>query len=577
MSNQNTSLNKSSSKTEDIDKEVQHLLKKYATQQESKYKIVEELKRKFKDEEIVDSVMQKYNDKLKKVRKLAEKIRDKLISKYPNLSMKEYIDKITEYQKKYNFDDDEMNNIVQLLFHNKSMISNSEILDPSYNEMSKTLGFVPQSYNFGGKLMVKKEELEHLQAILTIAAVTKELHNQITLQTMIYDPEESTSAITASFSKDKINVFSFVHPVVAALFLPQIKLLDHHMLLASIANIVSCRHAGVDIQIQPEYELYMDIATDPSEVACVTKSKPMADLLNRCNVQTKLWEAVLNLRQGKYYTNDLSSFILAIDSCKNSVFDAADLAYVKDEGTILRKLFAAFSIRPTIVSTAPIYSVTSITSNVASLTATHITTISIITMRIPLYDNKTNNNDIKLSDALEQKQLYIHRKQLTVKSQQILYTRDLLVFYVHRRFQLIELGKITQPYKMTTLPVTMSSYEKILQTSIYFEPVMSIVNQNLSLVSVVAVEVAPHRQDLIIGCSALIRANTADNYWAYYYSPLDLYGSNTSTIEPLTVIPFHESGNEESMCSIARNRGTLFIYKVTSEDQDKKNSLFRFN
>src|SRR6185312_16328007 len=113
------------------------------------------------------------------------------------------------------------------------------------------------------------------------------------------------------------------------------------------------------------------------------KVRPFNDLLNRCNVQTKLWEAVLNLRQGKYYTNDLSSFILAIDNCRNSVFDAADLAYVKDEGTIMRKLMSAFSIRPTIVSTAPLYGISSATSNIASLAATHITTISMITMRIP--------------------------------------------------------------------------------------------------------------------------------------------------------------------------------------------------
>ena len=39
-------------------------------------------------------------------------------------------------------------------------------------------------------------------------------------------------------------------------------------------------------------------------------------------------------------------------------FDAADLAYVKDEGTILRKLFAAFSLRPTIVQTVPYYGIT---------------------------------------------------------------------------------------------------------------------------------------------------------------------------------------------------------------------------
>ncbi|MFN9954714.1 MAG: hypothetical protein ACK55I_16585, partial [bacterium] len=48
-----------------------------------------------------------------------------------------------------------------------------------------TARFVPASFNLGGKLHVKKEELAQLQMILTIAAATKELHNQVTLQSLI--------------------------------------------------------------------------------------------------------------------------------------------------------------------------------------------------------------------------------------------------------------------------------------------------------------------------------------------------------------------------------------------------------
>jgi hypothetical protein len=578
MSNQNTLVNKAHGRSEDIDKEVQSLLKKNTNKPKTNYAIVEELKQKFKDDEIVDTIMKKYSEKLNRVRKLSEKIRDKLISKYPNLSMKEYIDKIVEYQKKYNFDENEMNAIIQQIFYNKNFISNNDVLDISYNEMSKALGFIPQSYNFSGKMMVKKEELEQLQGILTIASATKELHSQVTLQSLIYE-DLSTSAITSSFDRNRVNVFSFVHPVVAALFLPKIQLLEEHMLLASISNIVSCRYNNVDIQTQPEYELYMDIATDPSEVACVTKSKPFTDLLNRCNVQTKLWEAVLNLRQGKYYTNDLSSFILAIDSCKNTVFDAADLAYVKDEGTVLRKLLSAFSIRPTIVSTAPIYGISSITSNIAALSTTHITTISMITMRIPIYEKNNGNQTVKLSDSLDQKQLYIHRKQITAKTQQIMYSREVLIFYVHRRFQLIDLGRLSRPYSMATLPVTMSQYEKLQSTPVYFEPIISIANQTFALKSVVAVEVAPNKPDIIVGCCALIKKEIDGSNWAYYYTPLDLTGQSSSVIEPLKVIPFENPVNNTeipTMYNISMSRGTLFIYQV-SGTHIAQDSLFNFN
>jgi hypothetical protein len=571
---QNT-FDKTSSKKEDIDKEVLSLMKKNADKHKSTYTIIEDLKQKFKDEQIVDAIMSKYNEKLKRVKKIAEKIRDRLVAKYPNLSMKEYIDKVSEYKKKYEFDDSELSHILNLLFQNKTGLANSEVLDITYNEMSKALGFVPASFNFNSKMNVKQDELEQLQAILTIASATKELHSQVTLQSLLYE-NVSLGALNGQFDRARVNVFSFVHPVVAALFLPKIKFLDEHMLIASIANIVQQRYNGQDLTTQPDYELYMDIATDPSEAACsVGKIKPFNDLLNRCNVQTKLWEAVLNLRQGKYYTNDLSSFILAIDNCRNSVFDAADLAYVKDEGTIMRKLLSAFSIRPTIVSTAPLYGISSATSNIASLAATHITTISMITMRIPLLD-KMKAQALSLNDALEQRQLFIHRRQITVKTQQIMYSRDLLIFYVHRRFQTVNLARLTRPYQMAILPITMSQYERLHQAQVNFDFNMPIGTQLFTLTSVVAVETAPSDENLIISCSALIRRPDTND--ALEYSPLDLTGDNVDKIEPLKFMPINTPlySTAPSMYKRASTKGTLFVYVCEQASNGNSNSFFSF-
>lgn len=572
MSNQN-SMNKSSERT-DIDREVQNLMKKNADKQRSTYAIIEDLKQKYKDEQIVDAVMSKYNEKLKRVKKIAEKIRDRLIAKYPNLSMKEYIDKVAEYKKKYDFDSSEMDHIIHLLFQNKTGLANTEVLDITYNEMSKALGFVPASFNLSGKMNVKQEEYEQLNAILQLASLTKELHSQVTLQSLLYE-NVALGALNGEFDRARVNVFSFVHPVVAALFLPKIKFLDEHMLIASIPNIVQQRYNGLELTTQPDYELYMDIATDPSEAACtVGKVKPFHDLLNRAQVQYKLWEAVLNLRQGKYYTNDLSSFIAAIDSCRNSVFDAADLAYVKDEGTILRKLLSAFSIRPTIVSTAPLYGISSATSNIASLAATHITTISMITMRIPLLD-KTKTQSLSLSDALEQRQLYIHRRQITVKTQQIMYSRDLLIFYIHRRFQTVNLARLTRPYQMAILPITMSAYERLHGAQVNFDFSMPVGSQLFALRSVVAVETAPNNDNLIISCSAIIRMPNGSD--ALEYSPLDLSGEDPKSIQPLKFMPVNTPlyRDTPSMYKKASTRGTLFIYVCEQTGKDS-NSFFTF-
>jgi hypothetical protein len=570
---------------EDIEKEANKLLRRNLENKKSTDVLLSELRSKYKDEDIVENIRSKYVEKLRKVRKIAEKIYEKLVSKYPNLSIKEYINKVAEYKKKYNFDDSEMQSILQILFRNKQVIQNSEFLEIGQNEMGRALGFQMATSNYGSKMEVRPDEMEQLQSILQLNAATKEFHNRIILQSLIYK-DVAINAIVGTFDKQKINIFSYVHPVIAALFLPKIPFIESHMILASISNIVQKRYEGTHLDTQPDYELYYDISTDPSEVACNVdynyilngKTKPINDLLARVNVQVKLWEAVLNLRQGKYYTNDLSSFIGAIDTCRNSVFDAADFAYVKDEGTILRKLFSAFSIRPIIVCTAPVMGISTNTSPLSNLATTHITTIPMISYRISPMDNNLRKS-YNLSHALYQRQLYIHKRQLTVKTQNVMYCRDILVFYVHRRFQTVNLGKLAKPYEVLRLPVTVNAVEKIHRAKVDFSYSLNIGDiQRFDIKSVVAVELAPHDSQMIIGCSSLIRgSNQIDADVVLYYNPLDLNQTDIKEIKPLkwmeTRVPNATDGD---FYSVSSERGTLFIYTVTGL-LNLKPSIYDFN
>jgi hypothetical protein len=570
MSNQAT-LSKSSNTPGDMENEVDKLIKKYSEVPDSKYRIVKELQTKYKDEEVRDLILSRFHEKMDRVKHVAEKIKNKLIFKYPNLSVKEYIKKITPYKTKYNITDSEMNLIINLLFKiNVNKHSVVEYEQP-YTEMSKALGFEPASLNLGGKIVVKPDEMEHLQAILQLNGLTKELHNQVSLQSLVYT-DVSTRALSGAVDKSKVNIFSFVHPVVVALFLPKIELLDAHMLQASISNIIAQKYNGNELTTQPEYELFMDMSLDPAETACTGgKPKPFADLLNRCQVQTKLWQAVLNLRQGKYYTDDLSSFILAVDNCKSNVFDAADFAYVKDEGTIMRKLFGAFSLRPTIVNTAPIYGVNSLTTNcsaLAGISASHITTVSMLCMRIKTFGVNAvlpANPVVRLSDALQQQQFFMHKGQVTIKQQQVLYSRELVVFYVHRRFHQVDLNRITSPYTVAILPMTMSSYERINQTPVDFDRYVDIATQRFNLKSIVALEtVRSGVNDLIIGCSTYVVAQlTQGRDGGYKYAPLCARTLTNNAapgrVEPMGLV-LYSGLNVDSFMSAGRSNGTLFIY-----------------
>jgi hypothetical protein len=191
--------------------------------------------------------------------------------------------------------------------------------------------------------------------------------------------------------------------------------------------------------------------------------------------------------------------------------------------------------------------------------------------------DKIGTQPLSLKDSLEQRQLYIHRRQITVKTQQIMYSRDLLIFYIHRRFQTVNLARLTRPYQMAILPITMSQYERLHRAPVNFSFDMDVGTQLFTLSSVVAVETAPNDQNLIISCSALIRV--PDRNAALEYSPLDLMSENPDKIEPLKYLllntPLH--GVSPSMYKKASVQGTLFVYVCNQPAHSgDTNSFFTF-
>ncbi len=575
---------------EDIDKTVSRLMK---NKSRGSYDVLNELRSKYDDEALIGSIMNKYKEKMRRVKKIAEKIRERLLAKYPDLSQKEYIEKIYGYKKKYGFDDSELQAIINLVLLKKDGLIGAEDFEPNVTEMSKALGFVPVSYQTTGRLRIGKDEQDQVDLIKGMAFGSKELHNQVTIQSLLYKDCDPNALDTGIIDKNKINIFHYVHPVVAALFLPKFQLLETHMILASIAEIITKKAEGMELTTLPEYELYWDIATDPAEVACLTKVKPFTDLVNRCNIQNKLWESVLQLRQGKYYMSDVTSFLLAIDACRASVFDAADLAYVKDEGTILRKLFAAFSLRPTLVITAPTLGINT-NPNISNFASSHITLLPMYTLRIPLGYGGTVVSDLDLEEQIDrQVQVYIHHGRITLKRQSILHSREILVFYVHRRFQELNIKRLTQPYALAALPVTMSQFERLSTRGVIVPSELGVGSdaggikaQKFYIKSVVAVE-TKHVKDrddkllyeVIVACSTLVRNNfelttgvvagtvssstagtplTRETAYAVHYNPLNL--ETSSGIKPIDYV------DSASFEKIVREKGTLFIYQTVVTD-----------
>jgi hypothetical protein len=535
------------------------------------------LKDKYNDKELVAKAFAEYEERMDKIRRKAKKFAELVLTKYNHLGQKRVMEKALKLKKKYNFGEDDFAAFVAIALNNRGQL---DTYNTPSTPLGKTFGYTSES---AGKMSYKPTELPLLQDILKMHNDNLMLHQNIVTQSLIYR-DCASEAITGRFKRDKHNAYNSVHPVVAALFLPRIKYIDEHMLIGSISNIVATRYNGSIIKNQPDYELYWDMIVDPNEVACADASTgSIQDLKSRVALQIELWKAVNNLRQGKYYDAEVASFMGAINNCKTNMFDSPDMANIKDEGTILRKLFGAFSLRPTIMSIAPLAASMSTNYSLNPLTLTQIITVPIINLRLPI--NVRGEVTVNLIEALEQPDMYVENKMIVTKLKTIIYSRDILVFYVNRKSQSLNHSRLVAPYNFTLLPTTYSGFETINAVNVAFAPIIPIGDDNFQLRSAVLLEkttilnrnptdITP--ADLIIGASAgiviprdFMTSRLEDTY--LIYDPL--YAAATHQLDsglvvndsaPITVVdrdtPIGNVGGIESFESRCRTRGTIYIY-----------------
>lgn len=533
-----------------------------------------ELRKKYRDEKIVEEIYNRYKEKKSEIEKKASKIRDKLINKYPHLSEREYFDKVRGYKNKYNFTEEEFDIIMKYIRSNRGFTMHGHDANNilPFTPMSKALGYQPQNYSYTtGEMKVDGKQMNQLNDIIKINKLTTDLYNQIQLQSLVYN-DVSVTAITKQVEKSQVNVYSYIHPIVVALFLPKIPILEERMLLTSLARLIVLRKEGQQFNTNPEVQFFEDLCRDPVESLCTTENEPFTDLLKRCTVQVQLWNLVLNLRQGKYYSGDLNQFLTAVDDCKNVTFDAPDFTHVKDLGTILRKLFGCFSFRPIVVNTTPLGNImaSNLLNPVASLHASFQTNIPMIVVRLPTY-NESKNETVYLKNNISKRELFAKHKQIVAKQQDIIYCSEVLVFYVPRRHFNNQNVRVNKPYSFSTLPVSTASFEKLNKTCVEFEDtcVLPAMGQTFYLKSIVVVETISSKliddDEIIVGCSTIVKVdNDSDTF--LYYEPLGFSeetenageGCVGGIIHPIK--RFELSKTRDCFKDLTCTKGSLYVY-----------------
>jgi hypothetical protein len=585
MQNQNNVTRKLSSDVSSADalKMVDELIKEGNTKVTAS--LINNLRSKYSDNSIIDMIIEKLSERVATIEKRASKFARVVIRKSgEDTPLHSLLNNALKYKDKLKLSDAEFEffkkNLYNALQHKNKDVLYNEGYPVANTNLSRALGTL-MTENING-LNVEQSDFPHLQEIIKHHAVTKQLHASVVFQHFTYK-SFAGEALLGTYDSNKHNPSCHINAVIAALFIPKIPLLEETFLLANISHIIKCRYEKRPILTSPEYLLLHSLISDTNDVVCDLDS-PFRDLKNRCLLQETLWQSVYALRNGRYYDCISAQFVNAVDNCKLSNTDAPDMIYLGDEGTVMRRLFQAFSFRPIVVSTMPYFGI--VNNNIANLPVlrNRISALPMITVRLPQYiPNTVDQEPISLTDQLYAPQYYVENNTLVPKQQTVLYSRGVIVFNVSRRVHQPNYAAMVEPHNWRTLFPTITTFEKANTRSVQFDNQIEIGSngfavQTLKLTSVVAINVNPAIPELIVGTRALLVDNKNQNMSKYYmYDPQmaslkrfdeDSNNSNYVTVDPIMTLDYDSAEPVQSFVDIAQKYGTLYVYSVLAQNSD---------
>ena len=497
-----------------------------------------ELRHKYKNDDLVNEIQQIFIHKHKSLIKRAHKFANFFRKHYSGVDMPyhQILSKAQSYANNHDIDDDIFGEFQRIYEQELAGTGKNEDVIPMTNLM-KVLGSISLNMD---DIEISESDYKNLQEILKEFEMSKKFHAQTLLQSLQYT-DVALQARTAIIDRTKHNPIEHIHPVIAAMFLPKINLFESHFLFSNIGGIVSLRYNKKPLTTRPDYDLFYSLVTDPNDVVCDNKSS-IGDLLNRSRIQHHLWNSVIHLRNGQVYNSLFSEFTKMIDTCRLNKYDNPDLTYGRYDGTIIKRLFSAFSFRPTVVAILPVIN-TFASNPYAQNTHAVVTSVPMINIKLHAYQQNRNlairqfvgvnagGNmraplPVALSSCLVQTQIFIEGNILVQRISDVVFSREVLVFYIDRRAHLLQYGS---PFNISKLPTAIAGFERINTFEIEIESNITIKPHNpnsdkFCLRSVVIAEISnqlPNSTDprsIVIGSSAFIFD---------YSESLDSYGQPT--------------------------------------------------
>ena len=542
------------SKNNIIQQEVKRLMEEQGANEYLSENVIHRLRAKYKDHDIIDQVQESYMDVTREQKKKAKKFAKLVLNKYGvQYPLHILLKKALRYKQKYNLSDVEFS-LFQKTYE-KYMLgqTNDERVKKfytPYTTMTKVLG---RSDRSGDQMNVSSDEYKYLDKILRLEAESKAMHAQVSLQSMTYKGFD-IAAMTGRFNNTTgiDNPSCFVHPILAAMFIPKFELFDNHMLLASIPRIIKTRKSNNPLITSNDYELFYDIVSDPTDMACSTTS-PLLDLQLRSELQYSIWQSVLMLRYGKYYDCASNMFLASTENCKlNKYDDAPDFLHVGDEGSIIRRLLSAFSMRPTIVETSRQHNLEFQYPLRPDNNALNIRVEStpMLSLRLGSTPQDMAGQNIRDVNYVLNSTQYFYDRELKVvlpRQVKVLYSKSVLIINIPRRMMKLDYTNLVRPaQEWSKLPRNYVGIDRINDTPINVANNIELDGGlNYQLQSAIKLnvnsEITNNQYELIVGLSAILNNYTniggqaVDNFFLYNPSSVTQLNQPASSINLATL------------------------------------------
>ena len=441
-----------------------------------------QLRQKYGDEEVANRVreafVQRHSMVVRGAKKFAQAIRTKYASS--NIPYHQLLMKAQLHARKHGLSQAEFAEFQRMYEQELAGTTRANEVVLPLTTMIKVLGNLSGDGRSSG-VSISENDYRNLQEILKLYEASRQLHSQVVIQNLGYSDNQFQTVVSrGKLSKARHNPGEHVHPVVAALFGPSIPVVQNHFLYSNLAGIISSLYNRKPLRTRPDYELYYNLITDPNDVVCDNRT-PVGDLLQRCNLQNQLWNAVLHLRNGQHYNSSFREFMTAVDVCRLNKHDSPDLVYGRHDGTVFKRLVNAFSFRPTVVATIPTHTIFANNPYAQNVRPT-ITNIPMINVRLvsfqtvtpvqmqagALTGGQTQTGPINLNDAVNQVQTFIEGNMLVNRVTNVISSRQVLFFYVDRRAHVMNVGM--RHFNLNNLPKSVAGLERTNEKQVDVPP-----------------------------------------------------------------------------------------------------------